>query len=161
VGELEMHNPHPFFNENAKGSWLVTAFFVLLAGGIGLMISISFVQAWKQPRLLWQVAAAIAFVFVILLPIHEGIHALAYKSLGAKNVRFSYTWRKLAVYTCAPLFVIRLKEIIPLALAPFAAITYGPFFLSLEPMVSRGFMRGRYDSNRLCGAQLEAGSLQL
>jgi hypothetical protein len=155
VGELEMNNPHPFFNEHAKGSWLVTAFFVLLAGGLGLMISMNFIQAWKQPGMLWQVATAIALVFVVLLPIHEGIHALAYKSLGAKNVQFSFTWRKLAVYTCAPRFVIRLKEIIPLAIAPFLVITLvlsALFYLS--PCLRPLFLWSLWIHSAFCGGDI-------
>lgn len=155
VGELEMNNPHPFFNKYAKGSWLVTAFFVLLVGGLGFLISISFIQAWKQPGMYWQVAVAIAFVFVILLPIHEGIHAIAYRALGATDIRFSYTWRKLAVYTCAHRFVIHRKEIIPLALAPFVVITSALLMLAgLLPDARFFFLWSLWFHAALCGGDM-------
>lgn len=155
VGELEISNPHPFFSAHAKGSWLVTTFFVLLAGGLGLIISLTCMEANSKPGMLGQPAAAPAFVFVVLLPVHEGIHALAYKALGAKDIRFSYTWSKLAVYTCAHWFVIRRKEIFPLALAPFVVITFALLMLAgLWPIARFFFLWSLWFHAALCGGDM-------
>jgi fumarate reductase subunit D len=156
VEELEMNNPHLFFSAYAKGSWLVTTFFVLLAGGLGLIISLTFMEASSNHlAMLGQPAAAMAFVFIVLLPVHEGIHALAYKALGAKDIRFSCTWRKWAVYTCAHRFVIRRKEIIPLALAPFVVITFALLTLAgLLPIVRLFFLWSMWFHAALCGGDM-------
>ncbi|MBC7920223.1 MAG: DUF3267 domain-containing protein, partial [Ferruginibacter sp.] len=66
---------------------------------------------------------ALAVVFGVLLPLHEGIHALVYKGMGAADIRFSFATKALAVYTCANRHVVHLREIIPLAIAPFLAIS--------------------------------------
>jgi hypothetical protein len=149
-----MNNPRPFFNAHAKGSWLVTTFFVLLAGGLGLLISLTCMEA-SPSTMLGQPAAALAFVFVVLLPVHEGIHALAYKAVGAKDIRFSYTWRKLAVYTCAHRFVIRRKEIFPLALAPFVVITFALLMLAgFWPIARFFFLWSLWFHAALCGGDM-------
>jgi hypothetical protein len=123
VGELEMHNPGPFFNENAKDSQITNAFFLLVLISLGILTGVSVVKIFQDPRILWQIVAACVSVFIVLLPLHEAIHALAYKIIGAADIRFSYAWRKLAVFTCAHRFVIGIREVIPLAIAPFLLIS--------------------------------------
>lgn len=155
VEELDMHHPHPFFNAHAKGSGLVTTFFVLLAAGLGLLISLTCIKASSEWAMLGSPAAALVFVFVVLLPVHEGIHALAYKTLGAKDIRFSGTWRKWAVYTCAHRFVICRKEIIPLALAPLVVITFALLVLAgLLPVARFFFLWSLWFHAALCGGDL-------
>jgi hypothetical protein len=123
VGELEMNNPGPFFNEQAKDSQLTKVFFLLVLISLGILTGVSVAKAFQDPRILWQIVVALVSVFIALLPLHEAIHALAYKTIGAADIRFSYAWRKLAVFTCAHRFVIGIREVIPLAIAPLLLIS--------------------------------------
>lgn len=63
---------------------------------------------------------AIAFV---LLPLHEYIHVLAYKSQGAKKTSYDANIKKFYFMALADKFVANKKEFQVVALAPFAFIT--------------------------------------
>lgn len=60
--------------------------------------------------------------FLLLLPIHEGIHGLAYKLYGAKDVRYGIVWRQGVAYAVAHRFVIDGRRFMWVALAPFLII---------------------------------------
>lgn len=58
-----------------------------------------------------------------LIPVHEYIHGLAYKSLGAKHVGYTANFKKLYFTAQANRFVVNYREFIFLAFAPFVVIT--------------------------------------
>ncbi len=64
---------------------------------------------------------AIAFA---LIPLHEWIHALAYKSQGAKKTSYDANLKKFYFMAVADQFVANKKEFQIVALAPFAVITF-------------------------------------
>ncbi len=63
---------------------------------------------------------AIAFA---LLPLHEYIHVLAYKSQGATNTSYDANLKKLYFMALADKFVVNKKEFEIVALAPFVVIS--------------------------------------
>ena len=63
---------------------------------------------------------AIAFA---LIPLHEYIHVLAYKSQGAKNTSYDANLKKFYFMALADKFVANKKEFEIVALAPFIIIT--------------------------------------
>ena len=63
---------------------------------------------------------AIAFA---LLPLHEYIHVLAYKSQGAKNTSYDANLKKFYFMALADNFVANKKEFEIVALSPFVIIT--------------------------------------
>jgi len=63
---------------------------------------------------------AIAF---LLLPIHEYIHVLAYKSQGAEHTSYDANLRKFYFLAVADQFVASKREFQVVALAPFVVIT--------------------------------------
>lgn len=63
--------------------------------------------------------------FVILIPVHELIHGLAYRICGAKKVSYHALPRKLMFYALADRFVVGYRCFIGLAFAPFVCITAG------------------------------------
>jgi hypothetical protein len=63
---------------------------------------------------------AIAFA---LLPVHEYIHVLAYKSQGAQNTSYDANLKKFYFLAVADKFVANKKEFQIVALAPFVIIT--------------------------------------
>lgn len=64
----------------------------------------------------------IALAF-LLLPIHEYIHVLAYKSQGALNTSYAANLKKFYFMALADQFVANKKEFVIIALAPFICIT--------------------------------------
>ncbi len=50
--------------------------------------------------------------FTIIIPVHEGIHAIVYKMLGAKNIRFGADVKKMIFYATADKYVTTRKKFI-------------------------------------------------
>lgn len=70
-----------------------------------------------------QFSLAFLIFFVVLIPIHEGIHALVFKALGAKKVGFGWSIKSMIVYAYAQKFVMSLRENSWVAVMPFIIIT--------------------------------------
>ncbi len=62
-------------------------------------------------------------IALLLLPLHEYIHVLAYKSQGAINTSYDANLKKFYFMALADQFVANKKEFEIVALAPFAVIT--------------------------------------
>lgn len=120
---LDINNPKPFFKRQAKEStWLLQAHLLLfLVFGIWYVTTIIGTSDYTLG--VKSFFAAVAALILFLVPIHEGIHAIAFKILGAPKVGFEFKPKKLAVYTTAYNFVIDKKQMIFAAIVPFAIIT--------------------------------------
>lgn len=95
-------------------------FFLSMAGFGGIFGFLLAKTAGTVPW--WHIPAALAGLLV-LLPIHEGIHALVFKVLGAPEVGFGYSIKSLIVYAYAQRFVMTLRENALVAVMPFLVIT--------------------------------------
>ena len=60
----------------------------------------------------------------LLIPIHELIHALAYKFVGAKTISFGSDIKNFVFFAAADKFVADYKEFQIIALAPVISITF-------------------------------------
>lgn len=69
-----------------------------------------------------QASLGVFLFLVILLPLHEIIHGLFYKIIGAKKVTFQVQWKQMVFNTIAGQFVAGRREFILVALAPFVII---------------------------------------
>ena len=65
---------------------------------------------------------ALVALLVIVLPLHEALHAVAYWFTGARDVRWDYSLRMAAVWVIAHRFVTGTRAFIFVALAPFVVI---------------------------------------
>jgi hypothetical protein len=70
----------------------------------------------------------ILFAF-LLIPIHEYIHVLAYRSQGAVRTSYDVNWKKFYFMAVADQFVADRREFQIVALAPFAVISTALFLL--------------------------------
>lgn len=70
-------------------------------------------------------------LFIILLPLHEAIHGLAYTAFGARDVRYGILPKHFVVYAVAHHFVADRREFTWVALAPFLVISAGLAVLAL------------------------------
>lgn len=59
----------------------------------------------------------------LLIPVHEFIHGVAYRLFGAKNIYFSFSFKKIIVIAFADMFVASKKEFKIILLAPFIIIS--------------------------------------
>ena len=104
-----------------RGSWLTRVHHAFSIATIVAIIATAVVQGIG-----WRVSTQIACAFVAMLfpilPIHEGLHDLAYRAIGARDLRWAISWRMLAAYVMAHRFVATARPFIVVALAPFVVI---------------------------------------
>lgn len=67
------------------------------------------------------VLAFVALV-VIILPLHELLHAVAYRLAGARDIRWDYSMKMLAVWVIAHRFVATARPFVIVALLPFVVL---------------------------------------
>ncbi len=104
----------------STGYWLLNA---ALAGFIGFQLLRP--RDAPLPEVLLGLGVGFFVFFVVLLPLHELIHGLGYKLVGAKAVSYHADWRKLTFYAAADGFVASTREFCGVALAPFTIINAG------------------------------------
>lgn len=102
---------------------LYYAFNILVFAGAGYAL----ISGWKAGSFsleagLTHLAYGLAIAFA-LLPVHEGIHGLAYRSQGAKKISYDANWKKFYFLAVADRFVASAREFRVVALAPFVVIT--------------------------------------
>ena len=124
MDELEHQDLMPFIQRYIKKRTQATILYyvanILMMGlVVGLLIRFSkagFADAFAH----FAYGVALAF---LLIPLHEYIHALAYKSQGAKQTSYDANLRKFYFMAMADQFVANRKEFQIVALAPFMVIT--------------------------------------
>ncbi len=102
---------------------LYYAFNILVFAGAGYAL----ISGWNAGSFtleagLTHLAYGLAIAFA-LLPVHEGIHGLAYRSQGAKKISYDANWKKFYFMAIADRFVASAREFRVVALAPFVVIT--------------------------------------
>lgn len=123
---LSHHDLVPFLVRYAlrQVNLVTVSFYAGLALYLGATLAVGS-QAGLQAfswvtQVLWAVAA-----WLVLIPLHEGIHALVYWVLGARDIRVRVSLREGVVYAIAHAFVVNRGELIVLALAPTVLINGG------------------------------------
>jgi hypothetical protein len=106
-------------------SLLTIVVMAALGGIVGYFVAPSLVAQVKQGQgssVLWQLGGGVLGLLV-LLPIHEFIHGLAFKSVGATNVGYGYSLKSLMVYAYSQKFPTTMREVAFVAVMPFLVIT--------------------------------------
>jgi len=97
---------------------------------------ILFVSPLNWWYLLSLILLSLVLFAILVIPLHELLHALAFKFLGAKNVSIHAQWDRMLFYAIADKFVMSSREFVFLALTPFVLINFtlifGIFFLHSE-----------------------------
>ncbi|MCB0567078.1 MAG: DUF3267 domain-containing protein [Phaeodactylibacter sp.] len=119
----------PFVQEEfGKRGWLAR-FYILL--NLALLIGMALLGIWQVTHGLIGTGKVIlnsilGFVLTLslLVPIHEGIHGLAYKLVGAPRVQYGSDIKKFIFFAMADHFVVGFPRFIIVALAPFFVINF-------------------------------------
>lgn len=106
-----------------RTSWITRLHHVLSVIALGAIVGTVIVRDLPWLTALAQFALGFVVMFVIVLPVHEGLHALAYWIAGAREIRWKMMWRYLAAYVVAERFVASRAVFFFVALAPFVVIT--------------------------------------
>ena len=103
----------------------------LLAFVLGVYKAFMSYFANQQSVDLWWLLGGFIFTFSVLIIIHELIHAIAYKYIGAKHLSFGMNLKKFIFYVQAEKEVLNYKQFKIVALAPTLTV----FVLSLFGMI--------------------------
>ena len=107
--------------------WLFLATLALIGGVVGYAGG-SLLKDQPEGKgvesFVWQIGAAFIGFFA-LLPIHEFIHGLAFKRVGAPKVGYGYSLKSLMVYAYSQNFPTTMREVALVAGMPFLIITAG------------------------------------
>lgn len=116
---IELKSPMQFFKTymGKFTPWLVLYIFILF-----FTLLTFFTVVFSDNSGLWFLSSLL-LVLIVVLPIHELIHAVVYKFCGAKNVKFKIEWKQLVVYTIADRDVFNAKHLYWVANAPIIIIT--------------------------------------
>ncbi|MCB0522069.1 MAG: DUF3267 domain-containing protein [Lewinellaceae bacterium] len=118
----------PFIQEQfSSGTWTIRSYLALLIvllSGIVLFGWIDIVNgAISWGTLLKYMGLGTLLVFTLIIPLHEGLHGLAYKIAGAPKVSYGVNWRKFYFYAVADRFVIDRKAFYFIGLLPFLVVS--------------------------------------
>ena len=122
--QFKQQNAIPFLLKYyfERRTWIVLLHYVLTVATF-LAFLVAIIET-RQPVIGRLATLGIVLAgFVLLVPIHEGIHAFFYWLIGARNLHFSGSIKYLYAYVIADHFVVSGSELSFLALAPFLILT--------------------------------------
>jgi hypothetical protein len=142
VKELRFNEILAFVLENIRAKNAYTVFYVLinllfisLLSGESIYGFIKGVLTFKTylACLGWGVLAG----SILIIPFHEGIHALGFLLIGAKKIRFGADLKQMIFYATANNFVAGSKGFSFVAMAPFLTINVAclPIMLNSDPEI--------------------------
>jgi hypothetical protein len=105
-----------------RGSWLTRTHHALSLLTLAAAIGTAVLQERGVVRTTTDLVLSLAGLFVVILPLHEGLHALAYRLCGARDIRWDYSLRMMAVWVIAHRFVAGTRTFVFVALAPFVVL---------------------------------------
>jgi len=106
----------------------------IAVGVIFFIISLFTVNLIKHGTSLTELIVSVSTVilsFILIIPIHELIHAAAFLILGKRNIGFGAQWKKFLFYAESDRQVLNHREITIVALAPLVVISVICIFLIL------------------------------
>ncbi len=129
----------PFLKEsfNTKSAVIRTYHIFLLSLLVALVLIVILVRdetanmVWanKMMYISYGVLASL-----LIIPIHELLHAWAYKYLGARSTSFDVNWKKLYFMAMADQFVVNYREFRIVALTPLVVISSLCLILLILPI---------------------------
>ena len=105
-----------------RTSWLTRAHHAMSLATLVAAIAVAVIQGRGVLRTLGDFGLALAALFVVILPLHEALHAAGYRLVGARDIRWDYSPRLMAVWVIAHRFVAGTREFAFVALAPFVVL---------------------------------------
>ena len=97
-------------------------FIASLIGGVFMFVHIFSNVGFSIWNLIFPFLLSFAFL-VLIIPLHEIIHGIAFQMKGAKKIRYGILWRSLAAYAVAVDFECNYKQFRFIALAPLMIIS--------------------------------------
>lgn len=124
--QKELEQPHPLIRQFIQFNWLFTIGTLVFAA---VQLYHGTLAPW--PMILHFVLGVVLSMTLLIL-LHEGIHGLVYRIVGAPSVQFGGSFRKMYFYAVADHHVLNSKQFRMVALAPFVLILLGGVILTTQ-----------------------------
>ena len=105
-----------------RSSWLTRLHHLMSIATVAAIVWIALATHRPWKACLGDFGLAFVALFLVILPLHELLHALAYRLAGARDIRWDYSLRMAAVWVIAHRFVATAGPFIFVALAPFVVL---------------------------------------
>lgn len=121
--DLDHNEMVPFLLDNLKNRNPINAVFKHGTMLLIALILFVWIGRWNTTLFFAGLGVGLIFTFTVGLILHELLHLLVYKILGAKKTRLKVLWDQGAVAAVADQFVVSEKEFYWLAFTPFVVLT--------------------------------------
>jgi hypothetical protein len=105
-----------------RHSWLTWTHHALSLATLFAAIATAVLQDRGVLRTAGDFVFSLVALFVVILPLHEALHAAGYRVCGARDIRWDYSLRMAAVWVIAHCFVAGTRTFVFVALAPFVVL---------------------------------------
>ncbi len=105
-----------------KRSWIIYFHYLLSLAAIIYWISFGIKAEYSPGTFFFIFGWSMVSMVVIFIPLHEIIQLIAYRMIGARQVRFYFSFKKIYAITIAYNFVIGHTETIGIAILPLIII---------------------------------------
>lgn len=105
-----------------RTSWVTRVHHAMSIVTVAAIVTVAIAQNRGVLRSLGDFTLGLVTLFAIVLPLHELVHAAAYRVTGARDIRWGGSARMLAVWVLAHRFVAGRAEFLFVALAPFVLL---------------------------------------
>jgi hypothetical protein len=127
VLELEFGEMIPFVLTHIKRRSFISLFYAGINMGLLIYILIYTVGGLLGNEITWSsvIKQSLAGIFAgsfLIIPVHELLHGLAYRILGARKIHFGADMNQLIFYVTADRYTVSGSELYFLALFPFVII---------------------------------------
>ena len=114
-------------SQNLK-KWVRFALIMGLSVGIGWLIGITITKLVRSTGIGTLAGGSTQFLlgllaFIPLISLHEFIHGIFFKRIGAPSVGYGWSWKGMMAYAYAQNYVMNLREVAYVAVMPFLFIT--------------------------------------
>jgi hypothetical protein len=135
--ELDFTEMIPFVLTQIRRKSLVSLFYLGINMGLLGFIIVYAVAGLMGNHLSWwmifkQSAAGILAGSILVIPIHELLHGLSYRILGARNIQFGTDLRQMIFYVTADRYPVSGRELYFLAMMPFLIINLLTLFITFR-----------------------------
>jgi hypothetical protein len=149
VEVLPFQDMIPFVLTHIREKGLISMIYLmanlLMLGAVLAFILLGIMDhSLTWPRFVWQSMGGILSGSILVIPLHELLHVLAYRILGAKRISFGADFKQFIFFVTADRFTVSGKQIYFLAMIPFAVINIAvvctTILLSSQGALFAGFL---------------------
>lgn len=134
VYELGFDEMIPFVFSQIRKKGIMSWLYFASVAGLMVFVAFQVIEALSGNvlsgrQVIWQSIAGIFSGSFLVIPVHELIHGMAYRMLGARKIIFGADLQQFIFYVTADRYPVSGKSIVFLAMLPFVLINLATFLV--------------------------------